>query len=413
MSFSRLACTLLALTFATSTAQADVSILGKPQLGVFPQIQSAVDAASPNDILVVDDGVYGGFVIHNKSLTVMAAPGALAEVQGTCEVRALGPMRSVSLIGLTVGAASSFTPQPGLRLLDNLGNVRLQGCTFIGSRVNPFPGQPGAGNGAEVVRSSKVTFTRCMLFGRDMDFLSGVLGRPGGVGLDALDSQIALYECLVRGGRGSDESYPAGGAGGDGVRVSGWGLFASGTTIEGGRGGGGDYLGCTTSGDGGNGLAIEDATAQLYDTEIVRGAAGGFYTCVEGMGGRRVVQSNSIVAEFGSEHRSLGAPVETTDNATLMLNVVGKPGDTVELLVAQRSVFTYMSALSGVSTIPQPWNLIPVGTIGPSGSLAVPYFIADQTWPQAGRVFNFQAVLTNGLNQRFLSSPVQVVVRNT
>ncbi len=412
MRLSRTTLHALALTLPICAANADVSILGKPHLGVFSQIQAAVDAASQNDILEVEDGIYGGFVIHNKSLTVIAAPGALAEVQGTCEVRALGPMRSVSLIGLYVGNIPTSTPQPGLRLLDNLGNVRLQGCTFVGSRANPFPGQPGAGAGAEVVRSSKVVFTRCMLFGRDMGFLSGEAGRPGGVGINCLDSQVALYECIVRGGKGSEESYPTGGAGGDGCRVAGWGVFASGTTIEGGRGGGGDYIGCTTSGNGGSGLVIEEATAQLYDTVLVRGAAGGFYTCDEGMGGRRVIAINANVSEHGSQHRSLGGPMQTSDNATLMLNVVGEPGDTVELLVAQRTVFTYMSTLSGVSTIPQPWNLIPVGTIGPSGTLAVPYFIADQTWPQAGRVFNFQTVLTNGLNQRLLSSPIQVLVRN-
>jgi len=405
--------TAFALSLAASAAHADVSILGKPHLGVFTQIQAAVDAASHNDILEVEDGIYAGFVIHNKSLTVIAAPGALAEVQGTCEVRALGPMRAVALIGLSVANAPTTTPQPGLRLLDNLGNVRLQACTFVGSYASASFGSSSAGNGADVVRCSRVVFTRCMLFGRDMGFLSGQPGRPGGVGLDSVDSQVALYECLVRGGKGSEEGYPAGGAGGDGCRAAGWGLFASGATIQGGQGGGGDYLGCTTSGAGGNALVIEDASAELYDSDLIRGAAGVFYTCTEGMGGRRIIATNAIVNEYGSEHRSLGGPTQTTDNATLMLTVVGKPGDTVELLVAQRSVFTYMSTLSGVSTIPQPWNLIPVGTIGPSGSLAVPYFIADQTWPQAARVFNFQAVLTNGLNQRFLSSPIQVLVRNT
>lgn len=404
--------TALALTLSMSAAHADVSILGKPHLGVFSSIQAAVDAAAQGDVLEVSDGIYDGFVIHNKSLTVIGAPGEIAEVQGTCEVRALGPVRAVSLIGLLVSSAPTIAPQPGLRLLDNLGSVRVQACTFVGSYASPGFGPPSAGAGAEVVRSSKVIFTRCMLFGRDLAFLSGEAGRPGGVGLDALDSQIALYECLVRGGRGSEESYPAGGAGGDGCRVAGWGVFASGTTIEGGRGGGGDYLGCTTGGAGGNALVIEDASAQLYGSDLVRGPAGAFYTCTPGMHGRRVVATNANVNEFASSHRALGAAVESSDNAVVTLNVVGEPGDSVELLVASRSVFAYSGALSGVSTIPQPWTALPVGTIGASGALAVPYFIVDQTWPQAGRMMNFQAVLTNGAQQRFLSTPIQMLVHN-
>mgnify|MGYP001192678798 CR=1 FL=1 len=410
MRLSHCAATALSLALATSIAHADVTILGKPQLGVFPEIQAAVDAASQNDILVVEDDVYSGFVIHNKSLTVIAAPGALAEINGTCEVRSLGPMRTVTLIGLSVTGEHFITSQPALRLLDNLGAVRLQACMLRGSTTPSWQFGSDGGPGAQVVRSSKVIFTRCMVFGRSLGFLSGEAPKAGGVGLESLDSQVALYECVVRGGKGSEETYPAGGAGGDGCRVSGWGVFASGTTIEGGRGGGGDYLGLTVGGDGGHALVIEDATAKLYDGSLTGGLASTFPT--PGVAGQRVMATNALVNEYGSQHRSLGGPTETSDNATVVFNVGGKPGDTVELLVSSRSVFTYMSSLSGVSTVAQPWNLIPVGTIGPSGTLAVPYFIADQTWPQAGRTLNFQAVVTNGLNQRFLSSPIQVLVRN-
>lgn len=406
-------CTTLALTLALNSAHADVTIVGKPQLGVFGSIQGAVDAAAQGDVIEVSDGIYASFVIHNKALTVMALPGDQVEVDGTCEVRALGPARVVSLIGLLATGVGLTAPEPGLRLVDNLGSVRLQGCTFLGSYTGGNGSTPPrAGTAAELARCSKVVFTRCMLLGRNMAYYSGLAGQPGGIGLDAVDSQIALYECVVSGGRGSTESYPTGGAGGDACRVSGWGLFASGTKIEGGRGGNADYFGCTTGGNGGNALVIEGASAKLYDTELVRGAAGSFYTCTQGMAGRRIVSTNALVDEFTSTHRSLGAPVASSDNAFITLNFVGEPGDSVEVLASTRSVFTYSAALSGVSTIPQPWAPVALGTIDASGTLSVPYFIADQTWPQAGRTVSFQAVITDAQQQRFFSTPIQVLVRN-
>ncbi len=408
-----LSSTLVALVFAGAAARADVDVLGKPHLGSFSSIQAAVDAAGQGDVLLVGAGTYGGFVIHNKGLTVMALPGAEVEIDGWCEIRNLGPARTASLVGLRTLGPSYWQVQPGLRLVDNLGVVRLQGCTFVGTRSSQSFGSPASGAGALVTRSSKVVFTRCMLFGRDLGLYSGEMPRAGGPGLESEESQIALYECLVRGGRGSEESYPAGGAGGAGCRVSGWGVFASGTTIEGGRGGGGDYIGCTTSGAGGHGLMLTDATAQLYDTDIVRGAAGQFYTCSPGMGGRKLVLNNGTVNDFNTAHRSLGGPLETVDNFTLWLNVQGRPGDSVELLVSDRPVFTFLEEFSGVSTLPQPWSPMPVGTIDASGSLSVPHFIADQTWPQAGRVLWYQAVMTDTQQRRFLSTPIQVLVRNT
>ena len=406
-------CATLVLGSMLNSAFADVTIVGKPHLGAFGSIQGAVDAASQGDVLEVSSGVYAGFVIHNKALTVIGQPGGWIEVQGTCEVRALGPARVTSLIGLSVTGSMSPTAQPGLRLVDNLGLVRAQACTFRGSAANLAESGPTPGGiGAQLTRCSKVVFTRTMLFGGLAGFDGGEPARSGGAALESSDSQVALYECWVRGGEGSHETYPGGGRGGDACRISGWGLFASGSKIEGGRGGGGDYLGCTTSGDGGHALVIEDAAAQLYDTELLRGAAGGYYTCNQGMAGRRIVSTNALVDEHDSTHRSLGGPVASSDNAFLTLNFVGEPGDSVELLASTRSVFTYSAALSGVSTIPQPWAPVALGTIGASGTLSVPYFIADQTWPQAGRTMSFQAVVTNAQQQRFFSTPIQVLVRN-
>lgn len=410
-----LAASLMSTVLAT-LASAGVDVLGKPQLGTFPTIQGAIDLAADGDILIVGSGAYPGFTIDNKSLSVFAAPGASVQVQGTCEVRNLGPNRRVALVGLSASATQGFQGlrRAGLELADNLGSVRLQDCSFTGSRPQWLPGAPlgPSGSGADVARSSKVVFTRCTLLGRDLGLWSGETARTGGEGLNALDSAVALYECSLRGGRGSEESYPRGGNGGAGCRVGGWGLFASGTTIEGARGGGGDYLGCTRSGDGGDGLHITDAQARLFDTAIIRGSAGAFFTCTSGVGGRRVVASGASVMEYGTQHRSLGGPRFANDNSLALLRFTGRPGDSVFLLVDTLPTFTFLFELAGVATVRQPWLPIPVGVVGPSGTLDFSYAIPDITTAQPGSLRYFQALVVNGQEQ-CLSTPFQMLVINT
>ena len=48
---------------------------------------------------------------------------------------------------------------------------------------------------------------------------------------------------------------------------------SAGSSLHGGNGGGGDYLGCTTSGDGGDGLVAVDAQVKLLADTILAGAA--------------------------------------------------------------------------------------------------------------------------------------------
>lgn len=416
MRISKFLTTPLMSAVLAALASAGVDVLGKPQLGTFATIQEAIDAASEGDVLIVEDGIYPGFTITNKSLCVIGATGALVEVQGTCTIRNLGPARRASLVGVSATAFQNANgvARPGLELLDNLGSVRLQNCTFTGAKPQFQPGSstPPSGSGADVTRSAKVLFTRCMLFGRSVGMWSGEVPRAAGAGLNSLDSAVALYECVARGGEGSVESYPSGGEGGPGCRVSGWGVFASGSSIEGGRGGGGDYIGCTSSGDGGDGLVITDGQAQLYDTAIVRGAAGSFFTCTPGVGGQRVVASAAVVNEFDTRHRSLGGPRYVNDNSQTSFQFTGRPGDTVFLLVGSQPVFTYMAGSAGISTIRQPWVPLPVGVVGPSGSLNIPYTLPDITSPQAGFPRYFQALAING-QQQFLSTPIQVLVINT
>lgn len=123
MRISKLLTTPLMSAVLAALASAGVDVLGKPQLGTFATIQEAIDAASEGDVLIVEDGIYPGFTITNKSLCVIGATGALVEVQGTCTIRNLGVRRRASLVGVSATAFQNANgvARPGLELLDNLG----------------------------------------------------------------------------------------------------------------------------------------------------------------------------------------------------------------------------------------------------------------------------------------------------
>src|SRR5262245_22483379 len=100
-----------------------------------PDIQTAVNAATSGDVLLVQAGNYAPFVITNKSLYVFAMPNATVKVLGTVEVENLGPAQRVILSGLTAtGPVLPTTSAPGLLLENDAGHVRLQRCTFNGGK---------------------------------------------------------------------------------------------------------------------------------------------------------------------------------------------------------------------------------------------------------------------------------------
>src|SRR5688572_8879940 len=96
------------------------------------QLQSAVDAAAEGDtVLVKASGNYSGLSVQAKSLTVIADPAADVRIPGA-EVKDLTASQRVELRGLkfvpryTTVCPFSFTPSPGLKLLNNAGLVWVE-----------------------------------------------------------------------------------------------------------------------------------------------------------------------------------------------------------------------------------------------------------------------------------------------
>lgn len=117
MSHHRLvASCLLALVANVATAQT-IRHVGQ---GFFPDIQPAIDAASPGDVVYVDAGVYGSFQV-DKSLVITAAPSALVQILAEVPTRiTLLPHERVHLAGLDFQV-------PGIKLTG--GIVSMERCT--------------------------------------------------------------------------------------------------------------------------------------------------------------------------------------------------------------------------------------------------------------------------------------------
>ena len=127
--------------------------------GGFPQIQNAIAAANPGDIVVVQAGSYLAFTL-NKDLTVTAAPAA------TVDIVASNPLQS----SVTLLQPPTMAKVAGLRFLTlplfGASQVRVLGGT-VHCADCVFEGAPTTMNAppALVVQNAEVALQRCIVLG--------------------------------------------------------------------------------------------------------------------------------------------------------------------------------------------------------------------------------------------------------
>jgi len=415
----RLAPILASAALAAAPASADVYIHGQP--GSYATLQAAVDAAVDGDRLLIEPGLYATTRIDGKGLHLHGLPGGpfdTIRIRGTLEVLDLPETSVFTLSDVVVDWNSSSVPQAevdALRLKDCAGQVRVQRCTLNGSFYHQDFLNVSRGAGLRAEGCPKVAVSDSQLRGGDVGSLAGFGGsQAGGDGLLSVDSLVAMYDCEVLGGTGSDETHP-GGKGGAGARVTGWGMFASGTSIQGGWGGGGDYIGCTKSGDGGTGLIATSAQVQWIDTTVEGGPHGIFSTCGPGQDGQDMQLIGVTLVEYPFASRSLSGPRSTDDKQSLTLTVEGEVGDQVWILRGRAPTFQPTGGPLGIVLVPKLWVLpaAPMGVVPASGTLDVTLWTADYTGPEAGFMLYTQALVVGQGGEVRLSGPLHVLVRNT
>lgn len=221
----RLFATTLACSFVLASlvqAQSVLRVEPSGAGGAYLDIQAAIDAAAPGDLVLVETGTYPGFSVSGKGLTVAADSGAIVEVDDFSGVGSVPFGSEVVLSGMTIRfepAPFQTLPFDALTVGNCAGHVLLQDMTIVG--------EPEA---VRIFDSAAVAFVNCDV--------SSVSDSAAGIYVDG--AQVFLHDSTVRGGDGN-AGTPFGASGfegGAGIHV----LFGSsallvGCDVTGGMGG--------------------------------------------------------------------------------------------------------------------------------------------------------------------------------
>lgn len=238
--FRRASCCLVTISLTACALAQTVHTVGP---GGFPQIQNAISAASPGDIVVVQSGSYLAFTL-NKDLTLAAAPAATVDIVASSPLQStvtvlqpptmakiaglrfrtlpLFGISQVRVLGGTVhcadcvfeGAPTNMTVPPAL-VVQN-AHLALQRCLVLGGGAQTtIAGGAGAGCDGMVVETATVAAVDSVFLGGNVhwDFMG-----HGGHAIVAQAAEVHLANCIAVGG-GNDPIIPYH-APGNGIHVA-------------------------------------------------------------------------------------------------------------------------------------------------------------------------------------------------
>jgi hypothetical protein len=290
---------------------------------------------------------------------------------------------------LLSGFHVSTATGPGLFAHDNAGSLRCESIT------NTFLATFVPCDAVSISQCQDVALSRCTLAGSPGRPLFNSYVNPG-QGLTTLASNVAVYDCSVQGGDGTD-----GHIGDEGLPVSpslvaagcsidGGHIFCSGSSITGGFGGNGYSASCGmfhygggAGANGAAGLVVLSGTATVLDTPLVggQGGAGGgpAPACSQpgGPSGAAGPGSTGLVTFLPGARKTLVASTLVREQAQLDVSITGPPGESVWLRVARDPSWTFTGARKGVTLVGAQARNIFLGTISSSGDLQASFPIGE------------------------------------
>ncbi len=408
-----LATLVLAFLLVARSAQAGVLVVGPGQ--PYTQLQAAVDAATDGDVVLVKSGDYAeGFILGHKSLSIVADTNADVVLRTRVSIASIDAAHEVILAGIRVEIPPNTANGWGsaLQVFSCTGSVRVLECELHANYGGADLCNPA--DGAYVLNSTDVAFTRCQIFGATR---LGPQSNWAGIGLHSAGSRVALYDSEIVGGAGgtdqvcSNYAYGDGGDGGWGAWIVNGTLFASGSTFRGGDGG--DASAMTTlfvfGGDGGTAIVAHasapNATAvHLLDSRLIPGAGGALLPpvppgSIPGQPGLPVYTSGNVtVTNYPGPAHLLSAPRIVREGSMLDLTLAGPPGDALGWFVSGRANWMLDAPFAGVRLYQQmpPGRFARIGMIPGSGVLhhAVPLGMLPQG--SDARVHHVQSVSSLG-----------------
>ncbi len=411
--------TMLLIAAPFAGAQGPVLVIdadGGPGVD-YLDLQPAIDGAAEGSTLLVQEGDYTSFEIDGKSLAIVADVGATVTT-GEVIIVNLASQQSVLLRGLR--AEVTGIPFRLLTLENNAGSIWIEESRFVPEIVQVPIKSGGDVDVAVWIRNcAAVTLVRTDVSGHE-PLPSGAIGTDATEGLVSIDSELALYDCTITGGKGVTSAPPGvlydGTAGENGARIEGGFLFASGTTITGGAGGDGatDATGaCTNGGDGGVGLVTDgnEPEVVLLDTTVAGGSGGlaGDATCGDGMNGAPIVLLAGELATPPGEARGLVAWSPALESQPSLLAYAGEPGDFVVLAAGAAPDFAYWPALAGVR-LTAPFAFAAQGTADALGALNVVLPPTGLAALVPSATFYLQPIFLDTAGALWLGAPSSMVV---
>ncbi len=406
--------TLAAMAGIRAAARADVIVVAQDGSGDWPQINQAIVHASDGDTILVRSGDYAPFIVPNVALEIVADEDATVTVHGYAAVTGLAANKVVLISGLS--AVAQIPVHYGLYLADNQGAVRVRNCAFTGYSppevgcIDFEPLEPG-GEAVHVEDSADVALVGCTAVGgngQDSDSQYCLdTGGPGGHGLRATSSRVALYDCEVLGGEGGSSGYSGGG--GAGVHLVASELFGSGERFRGGDAGD-TWDSIWICGDGGAGLYVDaTSTAHILDVALEGGAKGYPNGC--GQNGPPSGGSGSLTVLSGTA-RSLDAPRVAREDTVAQVTLHGVPGDAAILCRSSATDYQFRPFLRGVLLLQSPLahSLLVPGTIGSDGTLTLSLPIPLLPPGVESTVLHLQGLFDGALDGKLLGSAAQLVV---
>jgi len=403
-----------AFVWAGATALAGNVVIVNGDGTVFPDIQSAVNAASEGDVLIVGAGNLAGDVtIDGKSLVLMPGPGAtVIDFYSTFTVKNLAANQSVSISDLVVHASNfTYGSTFAVSITDDAGAVLFQGCS-LSSGGSPGGSQiaPPANPTVRVVNSSRVSFTSCTLNGGTggggCGFNAPFIGGAGGAALATSSSRVTLQGCQLHGGAGGRGTSDCG-MGGAGAHVDGGFLFATSTLFAGADGA--PACSNTQAGDGGNG--IESAgDVHLSGCTLVGGAGGESLTLP--LYGNPGSPSTGPVTTHPVVERAMSGPRFAQSATAVTVAIHGSPGDNVYLTSSTGAELGWKPANNGVWLVPAPryFSIDPNGIVPASGVLSLAAALPELPFGTNVGVATVQALVIAADASQTVTYPVHVML---